>query len=132
MKFAEVEGSDSTQVTERSAAPGQTAGHYAPRTPLKLIRAWEGGIYGDPAAERRDGFLGFRADRPPGRNTFAAVEYLSDNGDLREAATRLFASLRRLDEAGLERILAEPVPEEGLGRAIMDRLRRAAAGSGLA
>ena len=58
------------------------------------------------------------------------VEYLSVDGDLRMAATRLFASLRRLDEAGLDLIIAEPVPEVGLGRAIMERLRRAAAGSG--
>ena len=46
--------------------------------------------------------------------------------DLREAAATLFAKLRRLDEAGLEVIYAEPVPEVGLGLAIMDRLRKAA------
>ena len=62
--------------------------------------------------------------------TDGVVEYLSASGDLREAAARLFAVLRGLDEAGLDLIVAEPVPEEGLGRAIMERLRRAAAGSG--
>ena len=62
---------------------------------------------------------------------FVAVETLSEDGDLRVVATRLFAALRRLDEAGLDGIVAERVPEEGLGRAIMERLRRAAAGSGL-
>jgi L-threonylcarbamoyladenylate synthase len=58
---------------------------------------------------------------------FAVVEMLSDTGDLREAAANLFAALRRLDAAGLDGIVAEPVPEAGLGRAIMDRLRKAAA-----
>jgi len=57
---------------------------------------------------------------------FETVEVLSASGDLREAATRLFAAMRRLDEAGLDIILAEPVPETGLGVAILDRLRKAA------
>ena len=54
------------------------------------------------------------------------MEILSAAGDLREAAATLFAKLRRLDDAGLDLILAEPVPEAGLGIAIMDRLRKAA------
>jgi L-threonylcarbamoyladenylate synthase len=58
------------------------------------------------------------------------VEILSSRGDLREAAANLFACLHRLDRSGTDMILAEPVPEEGLGAAIMDRLRKAAAGSG--
>jgi L-threonylcarbamoyladenylate synthase len=58
---------------------------------------------------------------------FAAVEVLSPSGDLREAARNLFAALRRLDALGLARIYAEPCKEEGLGLAIMDRLRRCAA-----
>jgi L-threonylcarbamoyladenylate synthase len=52
---------------------------------------------------------------------------LSPSGDLREGAARLFAALRRLDEAGLERIHAELAPASGLGIAINDRLQRAAA-----
>jgi L-threonylcarbamoyladenylate synthase len=55
------------------------------------------------------------------------MEVLSERGDLVEAASRLFAALRRLDEAGLERIYAERVPDHGLGVAINDRLTRAAA-----
>jgi len=51
---------------------------------------------------------------------------LSETGDLRVAAQRLFAGLRYLDQLDIELIIAEPVPEEGLGRAINDRLRRAA------
>ncbi len=58
---------------------------------------------------------------------FQRVEVLSPTADFREAAATLFAKLRRLDEAGLDRIVAEQVPETGLGLAIMDRLRKAAA-----
>jgi len=57
---------------------------------------------------------------------FAAVEYLSRKQDLHEAAANLYGALRRLDEAGLELIVAEAVPETGLGVAIMERLRKAA------
>ena len=53
---------------------------------------------------------------------------LAEDGSLRTAASRLFAALRRLDALSLDLILAEPCPETGLGLAIMDRLRRAAAG----
>jgi L-threonylcarbamoyladenylate synthase len=103
-------------------APGQLASHYAPRTPLKIVASgaslgWPGGA--------RVGWLGWqhRAEGGP----FCATEVLSPTGDLREAAATLFAKLRWLDEAGLDLILTEPVPEEGLGVAIMDRLRKAAA-----
>jgi L-threonylcarbamoyladenylate synthase len=51
---------------------------------------------------------------------------LAPDGSLATAAARLFAALRRLDGLGLDLLVAEPCPEEGLGRAIMDRLRRCA------
>ena len=92
----------------KPVAPGQLKSHYAPRTPLHL--------------GKRCGLLAWKNSAPG----FDAVEVLSARGDLREAATRLFAALRRLDEAGLDLILAEPVPETGLGVAILDRLRKAA------
>ena len=57
---------------------------------------------------------------------YAALEVLSPDGELQTAAANLFAALRRLDAAGLDLVLAEPCPESGLGRAIMDRLRRCA------
>ena len=57
---------------------------------------------------------------------FHKIEVLSSSGNLHEVAANLFSCLHRLDEAGLDVIYAEPVPEEGLGRAIMDRLRKAA------
>jgi len=100
-------------------APGQLNSHYAPRTPPILREP------GKPLpASRRVGYLAFQ-DLPSGG--VAAGETLSRGGDLREAATTLFAKLRRLDESGVELIVAEPVPEKGLGVAIMDRLRKAAA-----
>jgi L-threonylcarbamoyladenylate synthase len=61
-----------------------------------------------------------------------SIEYLSAAGDLREAACRLFAAMRRLDGAGVDAIAALPVPTAGLGLAINDRLSRAAAKGGIA
>ncbi|MCS7171861.1 MAG: L-threonylcarbamoyladenylate synthase [Armatimonadetes bacterium] len=107
-------------VSRRPRAPGQLPSHYAPRTGLSIARAEE-----VPALARpRSAYLAFR--QPP-EDGFAAVRVLSPRGDLREAAARLFDLLHELDALGLERIYAEPVPEVGLGRAIMDRLRRASA-----
>ena len=103
-------------IGEKPDAPGQLASHYAPRTPLRLAPC---------EVSAATGLLAFRA--APEHHDFAAVEILSASGDLREAAATLFAKLRRLDEAGLDRIIAESVPETGLGLAIMDRLRKAAA-----
>jgi L-threonylcarbamoyladenylate synthase len=71
-----------------------------------------------------EALLAFGADAPPG---FAEALFLSRNGDLAEAATNLFAMLRRLDRPEFAGIAVMPIPEEGLGRAINDRLRRAAA-----
>ena len=102
-------------------APGQMKSHYAPLTPLKLLRPDERprGVPG-----RRTGLLAWcSSDDAKG---FKAVEILSRSGDLREAAATLFSKLRVLDAAGLETIVAEPVPDEGLGAAINDRLRKAA------
>lgn len=73
----------------------------------------------------RVGLLSF--GKPTPKNGFDVTEVLSEQKCLREAATNLFAAIRRLDEQQLDLIVAEPVPETGLGRAIMDRLRRAAA-----
>ncbi|MFG2056348.1 L-threonylcarbamoyladenylate synthase [Micromonospora sp. NPDC048930] len=100
-------------------APGTLAAHYAPRTPLRLATA-------EPApGDGRRGFLAFR--ERPADGGWAAVEVLSPDGDLTLAAARLFDALHRLDAAAVTEIVAEPVPEVGVGRAINDRLRRAAA-----
>ena len=112
-----------------SAAPGQLPGHYAPRTPLEILKDARTISEGGTAFV---GLLAFRRDAAPGAGNFERTEFLTASGDLREAAVAFFAALRRLDEAGLTKIVAEPVPEVGLGRAIMERLRRAAVGSGQA
>ena len=97
-------------------APGQLASHYAPRAELRLGACsaspdeaaldFGGSLKGVPANSRLD---------------------LSPSGDLIEAASHLFSYLRALDAAGAARIAVAPIPEHGLGAAINDRLRRAAA-----
>lgn len=99
-------------------APGQLRTHYAPAAPLRLIKP------GEKADPRGAACLAFRR-RP--RGEFLATEVLSASGDLREAAANLFSALHRLEESGARIIYAERVPARGLGLAIMDRLRRAAA-----
>jgi len=106
-----------------SASPGTLPRHYQPLTPLFL---WEPGPpEGHEVLDRsRCGFLAFQK----AWQGFAHTEVLSPQGDLVEAAANFFSLLRKLDKMGLSAILAEPVPEEGLGIAIMDRLRRASSG----
>ena len=62
---------------------------------------------------------------PGDAKAFSKVEVLSATGDLREAAATLFAKMRALDSANLDLIVAESIAEQGLGAAIMDRLRKA-------
>jgi L-threonylcarbamoyladenylate synthase len=103
-------------------APGQLQSHYAPRTPMKLFKNAHDFF---PVGDKRYGLLAWSFSSPV--HPFALIETLSPAQNLREAATRLFAAMRRLDEAGLDLIVAEEIPEEGLGVAIMDRLRKASA-----
>lgn len=108
-------------------APGQTASHYAPRTPLVLL---DRPADFQPEPGKRYGLLSYTGDDDGPYVTlhdWECIESLSPgSGKLAEAAIRLFFVMRRLDEAGLDAIIAEPVSETGLGVAIMDRLRRAA------
>ncbi len=97
-------------------APGQLASHYAPITPLEIGDPWTVTDRADAAA------LTFR--RPV--TGFKAGLVLDQDGDLVRAAARLFEYLHRLDASGASIIWAEPVPDVGIGRAINDRLRRAA------
>ncbi len=108
--------------SQRPAAPGQLLRHYATHTPLRIL---PGPAAAPPPGARRVGLLSFSPGQPPAG--FTAVEVLAPDGALTTAAANLFAALRRLDGLGLDLVLAEPCPETGLGRAIMDRLRRAAA-----
>ncbi|HMS82641.1 MAG TPA: L-threonylcarbamoyladenylate synthase [Nitrospira sp.] len=114
----------SSPVIDQPTAPGQLARHYATQTPVTILTSAET----RPVLlnNERAGLLIFSQANASGER-FAAIEVLSTTGDLREAAHNLFAALRRLDAHGLDRIYVEPCREEGLGMAIMDRLRRCAA-----
>jgi L-threonylcarbamoyladenylate synthase len=108
-------------VLDKPLAPGQLASHYAPSTPLRLLdkpAAYDSG-------EERAGLLAFKA--APEHHHYGSVEVLAPSGDLKEAAARLFECLHRLDGWRYERMDVEPVPSEGLGLAINDRLKKAAA-----
>ena len=96
-------------------SPGRLASHYAPSLPLRLDAT---------SPLNGEALLAFGPEAPAG---FAAVLFLSRSGDLTEAAANLFAMLRRLDRAPFTGVAVMPIPEAGLGRAINDRLRRAAA-----
>lgn len=91
-------------------SPGQLLSHYAPSGRVRL------GATEPRAGETMVGFGAVHGDLN-----------LSERGDLAEAAARLFTVFHRLDEMGAKAIAVAPVPEEGLGLAINDRLRRAAA-----
>ena len=99
---------------ERPASPGQLASHYAPRAQVRL----NAGAIGPDEV-----LLTFGPDLRSGPK----VMNLSEKGDLAEAAGNLFAMLRALDKTGAGTIAVAPIPESGLGAAINDRLRRAAA-----
>ncbi len=107
-------------VSARMQAPGQLRSHYAPRTQLVVTADFSSFT----REQKRCGLLAWKSVAPNVR--FAAIRVLSPAGDLREAAARLFHYLRELDELHLDLIIAEPLPNEGLGSAIMDRLQRAA------
>jgi L-threonylcarbamoyladenylate synthase len=96
-------------------SPGQLASHYAPNAALRL-RARD--------VNSGEALLAFGPDAPA---TSGPSLNLSPSGDLTEAAAGLFAALRALDRTGAATIAVMPIPEQGLGEAINDRLRRAAA-----
>jgi len=99
-------------------SPGQLASHYAPSRPVRLNAT---------TVSADEGLLAFGAQPPAGaRRTLN----LSPTADLTEAAANLFAMLRALDSADVSRIAVMPLPQTGLGLAINDRLRRAAADDG--
>ena len=106
------------QSSDAIRSPGMLASHYAPRATVRLDAV---------DAQDDEALLAFGS---PLRG--AGVMFnLSESADLIEAAARLFAGLRKLDNdaasLGLHRIAVMPIPEQGIGRAINDRLRRAAA-----
>jgi L-threonylcarbamoyladenylate synthase len=99
-------------------SPGQLKSHYAPSRPMRLKAT---------TVSPDEGLLAFGPDVPKG----AMLTFnLSAGGDLGEAAANLFTMLRALDRPGIDRIAVMPIPPTGLGLAINDRLRRAAADDG--
>jgi L-threonylcarbamoyladenylate synthase len=99
----------------RISAPGMLASHYAPQATLRLEAN---------APQEDEAWLGFGRDPA---NVPRLSHNLSPTGNLHEAARNLFAMLHELDAMGPTRIAVAPIPEHGLGEAINDRLRRAAA-----
>ena len=100
-------------------APGMLASHYAPRARVRL--------HAD-RIEPGEALLAFGLGAISGIDAASAVMNLSARGDLAEAAANLFGFLRALDARGVRSIAVMPIPDEGLGEAINDRLRRAAVG----
>ena len=94
---------------EGIVAPGQLASHYAPAKPLRLDAT---------AAEEHEYLIGF--------GPVAGIETLSASGDTTEAAANLFDALHRADASAASAIAVAPIPVEGIGVAINDRLTRAA------
>lgn len=99
-------------------SPGQLLNHYSPRARVRLEAL---------TLEPGEGLLGFGEAMPV--HAGPAVN-LSASGDLAEAARRLYAALREIDDTGVAGIAVVPIPNIGIGEAINDRLRRAAAGRG--
>jgi len=110
---------DAESDSAQPLAPGMLASHYAPRTRVRL-----GAIRIEPG----EALLAFGSDAVSGIDAAAAVMNLSVRGDLSEAAANLFGHLRALDSKAAQTIAVMPIPNDGLGEAINDRLRRAAVG----
>jgi L-threonylcarbamoyladenylate synthase len=102
-------------------APGQLASHYAPHAGLRLEAS---------SVHAGEALLAFGPVLPPGAAIAARVLNLSARGDLIEAAANLFSHLRALDAPGVRMIAVMPVPHQGLGEAINDRLARGQAPRG--
>jgi L-threonylcarbamoyladenylate synthase len=106
------------QDTAQPLAPGLLTSHYAPRASVRLNAAH---------IEAGEALLAFGPRAVAGADKAVAALNLSARGDLSEAAANLFGYLRALDATRATRIAVVPIPETGLGEAINDRLRRAAA-----
>ncbi|WP_372947892.1 L-threonylcarbamoyladenylate synthase [Mariniphaga sp.] len=101
-------------------SPGLLKSHYSPKVPLYILGEEKVNL-----SNKKIGFLTFGANKE--KNNQLVTENLSPTKNLKEAATKLYEALHKLEESGVELIIAEPVPETGIGIAIMDRLRKAAA-----
>lgn len=109
------------KTSKKVRSPGQLPFHYAPKTPLKILKEKDFKLPKNIKA----GLLAFTP--PKKKFPFKKIEVLSSKGDLSEAAANFFSALHRLDEACLDIIYAQPLPEIGLGRAMMERLKKSEA-----
>jgi len=119
-KFGEV---GIATVREKISVPGQLPSHYAPKTPLRIVDNLKSFT---SMTNERYALLAWTPIKNDER--FVAIRNLSRQQDLREAAANLFRYLRELDALDVDLIVAERVPGEGLGAAILDRLQRASHG----
>ncbi len=111
---------DIAKEREKISAPGQLPSHYASKTPLRIVDDLRSFA---PEANQRCALLAWSSIERDKR--FVAIRNLSGQQDLREAAMNLFRYLRELDALDVDLIIAERVPGQGLGAAILDRLERA-------
>ena len=113
---------DLQPVTDSQISPGQLREHYSPRTRLVFLIDSP-----DLNFPQRTGLIAFSKQTAARFAHCSEIRLLSQNGDLSEIAAGIFSSLRDLDQLELDLIAVDSCPEIGLGRAIMDRLRRAVA-----
>ena len=107
------------RVAEGPQAPGMLASHYSPVKPFYIFTEQRLQSM-DPAT---CGYIGLQGTAPA---DFGEVRILTSDGDLKAYAAAIFGAMHDLEQTGVSVILAEPVPEKGIGIAIMDRLRKAA------
>jgi L-threonylcarbamoyladenylate synthase len=107
-----------TKFSLRPNSPGQLLYHYSPSIPLYFLTKENLEKYSD----KKIGALFFKSINT--KHDFTSIKILSEKGDMKEAAANLFKHLHDLEKEEIDLILAEPVKEEGLGRAIMDRLKK--------
>jgi L-threonylcarbamoyladenylate synthase len=118
--LAEIAPTRELRDSQKIIAPGQAASHYAPN---KLVH-----LFNPQAITPQSEHAALICWGPPHHTAnFSVVRSLSETRDLHIAAQRLFGLLREMDQLNVQRIFFEPVPEVGLGKAIMNRVRRAAA-----
>lgn len=100
-------------------SPGMLKSHYSPNKPIYILdENLPTGL-----DKTKAGFLSFTGENCA---NYKIVEILTENRDLKTCAVNLFAAIHKLEDADIDYIIAEPVPETGIGIAIMDKLRKAA------
>ena len=127
-KFGRVVFADSNRAVEDNAleAPGLLQSHYAPRTPLRLLES-PSDFQAEP--EKRYGLLSYRGRAKDGYielHEWDEIRVLSPgSGRVAEAGIRFFSTIRELDQLFLDEIVAEPMPDRGVGKAMLEKLRKA-------